>query len=45
MFFKKSALQDYLKMILFLAHESVIRAGEIEAFVRIHAKVRGWPKV
>lgn len=29
----------YLKVILFLTHESFVRVGKVEAFVGVHAKV------
>lgn len=31
-----------LKVILLLTHESIVRVGEVEAFIGIDSKVRDW---
>lgn len=35
----------YLKVILLLTNESIIRVGEVEAFVGVNAKMWGRPEV
>lgn len=37
------AEQTYLEMVLLLAHERVVRVGEVEALVGVHAVMRSRP--